>query len=380
MTVNDRKKPGLAVFAGKTSSPGSGRPICQKSSLPPVHPKRAPAGLIQRTQRPAGNAPPVYCPRPSPELQSFPLTAPVSAAFTQVQSKTSVMENGRWRAGAAPPVYRSVASVRQAPALQTKPVPKFGTTQPPPVFSVPRAPAPRPHGGRNVQLKTQGPNGGRFPFASTRPVVIQRAKRTGFFPETLKAVDIDPGEHRRHIIPNSLMKDAINNWNAVHNAWSKITCQEWLDRLNNHLPNLIPGEGVANMASGGIMHQGHKLESKISGMTDMTAIASAAVSEYPKVTAFGGTSLARELVDDVVDTVSSFTTSEAMKEFVSDMGHSGGFDWPTPDDSSSGLFGVWLSVYNGFVYMRDHPGSVSQEGALGLFIRFLTLPAPTDHH
>jgi hypothetical protein len=223
------------------------------------------------------------------------------------------------------------------------------------------------------------------PFLNKRisqPVIQRSARRTNFSYETQKAVKIGSGEHRRHIIPNSLMKDAINNWNAAHGAWSGYQCQQWLDTLNNYQPNLIPGGGTANMASGGIMHQGHTIETSISGLADVNAISTAVTTDYPKVSAFGGTGLARELVNSVVSTVSTFSTAEEMKEFVSDMGHSGGFDWPTPVDSTQAqaLYQTWLSVYNMFVFMRDHPDQVSQEGVQLLFSKFLTLPAPTTHH
>jgi hypothetical protein len=71
-----------------------------------------------------------------------------------------------------------------------------------------------------------------------------------------------------------------------------------------------------------------------------------------------------------------------MKEFASDMGHSGGFDWPTPSSSAqaSELFQTWLSVYNEFLYMRDHPEGMSEYSVFALFTKFLTLPAPTTHH
>ena len=179
------------------------------------------------------------------------------------------------------------------------------------------------------------------------------------------------------------MKDAINSWNAAHGyPWSTHKCQGWLDQLNNYLPNLIPGGGTANMASGGIMHQGHTIESSISSLSDVTAISSTITTQFPKVSAFGGTGLARELVTAVLPTVSTFSTGQEMKEFASDMGHSGGFDWPTPTDSSQAaeLYQTWLSVYNGFVYMRDNPGSVTEEGVLLLFAKFLSLEAPTKHH
>jgi hypothetical protein len=214
------------------------------------------------------------------------------------------------------------------------------------------------------------------------PAIQRSAKRTAFWSETQDDIEIGSGEHRRHIIPNSLMKDAINNWNAVHKKWSGSVAQEWLDKLNNYYPNLIPGGGVANMASGGIMHQGHKIEGKISSLSDMTAISSTITTDFPKVSAFGGTGLAKQLVGEVIPTVSSFTTPEAMKEFASDMGHSGGFDWPTPSSSAqaSELFQTWLSVYNEFLYMRDHPEGMSEYSVFALFTKFLTLPAPTTHH
>jgi len=226
---------------------------------------------------------------------------------------------------------------------------------------------------------------GRVPVVYRRPSppIVQRARRTNFWSETQKAVPIASGEHRRHIIPNSLMKDAINNWNAAHGKpWNPATCQEWLDRLNNYQPNLIPGGGIANMASGGIMHQGHTIEGSISSLSDTTAISTAVTSQFPKVVAFGGTTMARQLVSSVVSAVSTFPTAEQMKEYTSDIGHSGGFDWPTPSDSTQAhaLHQAWLSVYNGFVYMRDYPASVGQDGVLMLFMQFLSLPAPTTHH
>jgi hypothetical protein len=136
------------------------------------------------------------------------------------------------------------------------------------------------------------------------------------------------------------------------------------------------------MASGGIMHQGYSIESSISPLSDMVAISQTVTTEYPKVSAFGGTGVARQLVGGVIGTVKTFSTAEEMKEFVSDVGHSGGFDWPTPLDSSqaSDLYQTWLSVYNGFVFMRDHPDSLSEDGVMTLFATFLSLKAPTTHH
>lgn len=219
-------------------------------------------------------------------------------------------------------------------------------------------------------------------FGNSPRSAIQRASRRGFSSPTLSAVPIAKGEHRRHIIPNSLMKDAINNWNAVRKAWSPSQAQALLDKLNNYVPNLIAGEGVGNMAAGGIMHQAQKIESKLGDLSDAGDISDLMQDEFPKVAAFGGTKSARALVGEVVPAVDDMSDADEMKEFAVDIGDSGAFDWPTPDNprKAPALFMAWHGVYLGFVFMRDNPRKMSSADVEKLFAAFLNLKAPAKHH
>jgi hypothetical protein len=209
--------------------------------------------------------------------------------------------------------------------------------------------------------------------------ILQRAfKRRDFSQQTKQDLQVQSGEHRRHIIPNHLMKNMLQAWWSAHqhDAEGKKTSFQKLDTLydqmNNFQHNLWVGEGAANTAIGMFTTQATKQATKFesTGATPMEMETS--------LGHFSGFQQAaqKDLVGPVLpaltqDPMISQGTASALP-FVQDLQFSTDFDWP----ENGQYFAQWLEAYQRFLSVKNNAADWPYDGLMNVINGFLSLPDP----
>ena len=284
-------------------------------------------------------------------------TAPPATKFAQagdLQAKPAAVGQRR---GPAPPATK----FGPAGNLQAKPA----------AAGQKRGPAPPPtRFGRATTGTAPGPRGSR--------VVQPSLARNPFSGDTQKEVLLVKGQHRRHIIPNHLMKFALQAWYDTHHGVMPLRdLQQILDEMNNYTPNLHPGDGVQNSAIGMISTWAPRKLDKIDVSTSQPSDVNDAFSKpsgffqsrqqetlAPVVSAFGS------------DPQFSKSTSSALS-FAQNIVDSTDFDWPggTPQE-----FEIWKRAYYSFMSLMNNGADYDHAGMLSLCKTFMSLTAPSGKH
>ncbi len=256
-------------------------------------------------------------------------------------------------AGGTPRVAPPPTKFARAAGLQAKPVQSLRSPRaaPPPTrFAA---------AGRGAARTVQRASLERHPFSST----------------TQKTVTLSKGQHRRHIIPHHLMKAALQAWGTAHKTTAGL--QALLDRLNNHVPNLIPGEGVQNSAMGMISTWSERkldaVDVGTSTPSDLSTLFSTPSGFYqdrqkamltPVTSVFGSD-----------PTLSS--SSESAYAYALNITDSTDFDWP---GGTKMELQAWLEAYHGFQSLKNNAADFDPDGLMAVCNYFLSLTAPSGHH
>lgn len=202
--------------------------------------------------------------------------------------------------------------------------------------------------------------------------------RHNFSGDTQSEVLVAKGQHRRHIIPNHLMKQALQAWKDTHPGEMTLSkLQEILDEMNDYVPNLHPGEGVQNSAMGMVSTWG---ASKLGGFdvgmsqpTDVSALFSKPSGFYQD--------RQKEMLDPYLQAIGSdprFSTStESAYSYAHNIVESTDFDWP---GGTQHEFAAWTEAYNGFRSLQANAAHFPREGMLSVCRYFLSLSAPSGQH
>lgn len=327
------------------------RPSSKQTAKPQPQPKSPRAKKSVQLKTTPGNvdrqpptAPPAYRPQPVPKVLQRKTSPARNAQAAQVPSS---------RPPAAPPVYRPQPTPR---VLQPKKLTPAGTG--PRTASVAQLrPAPQVTKSSTVQLS--------------------KLVRRNFSAEVRKTLVLKYGQHRRHIIPNHLMKNMLQNWWNCHeddDEGENTTLQNLqilLDQMNNYIPNLIPGEGKANSAIGMLSNN---IGRELPGLEedDATPMEIAAT-----LGTYGGfqQQTQRELMEPVLKTYKKdpdiSTSHEDAFEMAEDIHFSADFDWP-----GGKHFDRWKGVYDEFKAIEADPENVSWKKLLLTVTKFQKLPSP----
>lgn len=201
--------------------------------------------------------------------------------------------------------------------------------------------------------------------------------RHNFSTDTKHEVLVGKGEHRRHIIPNHLMKQALQAWKDTHSGTPLSELQSLLDDMNDYVPNLHPGDGVQNSAMGMISTWAPK---KLDNVDVGTATSADVKAAFAKPTGFfqahQTTMLAPVVSAFGTDpTLSSSSTSAVA--FGKNIVDSTDFDWPggtTPE------FEAWNESYNAFLSLKKNAAAYDKAGMLKVCAAFMKLKAPSGKH
>lgn len=287
----------------------------------------------------------------------------------------------------APHVLAALRAHR--PAVQPKPAPVVGGARPlaahvqAAVQAKPAALRPTPRVAPHVQAVVRTAQAKVAPPAVPRPGTVQAAlKRTAFSSDTQKAITLASGmgQHRRHIISNHLMKNALNAWWEAHKKDSegaKTTVkklQELFDEMNNHHPNLKAGPGAPNSAIG-------MFTTMAAQQVETFASSSATPMEMETgLSKMRGFHLAtqHELIDPVLPVFSQDPSiglsSQSALPYAKDLMDSTDFDWP--DGADPQHFEVWQEAYNLFLALERNAADYDYDGMLAVCRNFLRLPDP----
>ena len=205
-------------------------------------------------------------------------------------------------------------------------------------------------------------------------------KRTAFTTKTQKAIPVSRGEHRRHIISNHLMKNALNAWWEAHKKDSegaKIKfgdLKALFDKMNNYQPNLKAGPGAENSAIGMFTTMASM---RVESFSESGATPSEMKTDLSKMRGFHiGTQ--HMLVDPVLPALTTDSaisaSSDSALAFVVDLVDSTDFDWP--DGADPKYYKKWEEAYNAFLSLQKNAASYPYEGLMAVCKFFLTLPDP----
>lgn len=320
---------------------------------------------LQNVRRPV--APPVYRPQPIPKVLQTKSALPLSPQKLQLP-----------RQPVAPPVFRpppapkilqpKLLPTQIRPTVRAPPVP-HRLVPVPKVVQTKNQPAPAVKLGATVQLAS------RSRSAKKKEVL----KRTPFSAEVKREVEIKKGEHRRHIIPNHLMRHMLLNWWNAHKdddegeKTSVAKLEKILKDLNNYIPNLIPGDGASNSAIG-------MLSTAIGGRLDEIKAGDLSASEVGELLSrYRGFVQwkQKELMKGVLrafekdDEIKS--SAEERVEVAEDVHFSTDFDWP-----GGRHFGRWFGSYERFKEIEAKPGAVSYGDLMKAVDEFQSLPVVRD--
>ncbi len=361
---------------------------------------------VETLKRPI--APPVYRPQPTPKVlqtknalpptphRPQPPRQPVAPPVYRPQSSPKVllpkMTNpaANQKLPVTPRVYAPQVTPRVIPApkvLQAKPspvrIPATVQTRP---LTPPAPPRPDPI-PRVVQTKrvTNQPAtvvnlSGIVQLARATPKKKGKEKkeqleRKPFRSRTIRLLRLKRGEHRRHIIPNHLMKHMLQRWwdahkgddEGVKTSFRKLAAL--LDDMNNYLPNLVPGEGRANTAIG-------MLATSIGGaLVDIRESKLSAEEIAAKLKRYRG--FAQDKQEELMKGVLRvFDKDKEVKasvdervELTEDIHGSVDFDWPGGDHWDS-----WVETYNRFKDIEESPEDFDYEELMSAVRKFESLP------
>ena len=334
-------------------------PVYRPQPVPKVLQTKSSAALIpQRLQTPRQPvAPAVYRPRSSPKVVLPKMTnaagnrKPSMAPRVQLPQPTpKVLQTKRWPAQ-FPPVVHHAHSIPKV--VQTKKV----INQP--------APAVKP--GATVQL------------ASRSRGKSEVLKRPPFSAEVKREVAVASGEHRRHIIPNHLMKHMLQSWWDAHKKdkegkkTSFKELEEMLKEMNNYIPNLIPGEGASNSAIGMLATAiGGRLEGIRENKLSAEEIA-AELSRYRGFVQWKQKELMKGVLKVFKKDDDIKSSAEDRVELAEDVHFSADFDWP-----GGKHWDVWFGTYERFKEIEDDPEDVSYADLMKAVKEFGSLPEVRD--
>ena len=235
-------------------------------------------------------------------------------------------------------------------------------------MALPAAPRPAAHAHRAAQPVVR--------TATVQPAL----KRTAFWTETKDEITLNPGEHRRHILSNHLMKRALNAWWAAHKHDSEGAktslgkLQALFDEMNNYQPNLKAGPGAENSAIGMFTNMASQ---KVESFSSTGATPMEMETGLSKMRGFQ-ISTQHELIDPVLpvftqDPHIGASASSALP-FATDLMDSTDFDWP--EGANPAHFEIWAETYNAFLSLEKHAAHFSYDGMMSICNGFLHLPDP----
>ena len=202
--------------------------------------------------------------------------------------------------------------------------------------------------------------------------------RHNFSTKVRKALKLSYGEHRRHIIPNHLMKNMLQSWWDCHEDDEGIEVytsvpelQVQLDAMNNYIPNLVPGPGKANSAIGMIAHN---IEKQLPWLEEDDATPMEISDSLSQYSGFQQATQ-RELMTPVLkafkkDPEISVSNEEGLG-LAQDIHLSTNFDWPGGDH-----FNAWYDTYELFTAIEANPREYSYSKLQKAIRRFMSLPSP----
>ncbi|MCP2168719.1 hypothetical protein [Goodfellowiella coeruleoviolacea] len=201
--------------------------------------------------------------------------------------------------------------------------------------------------------------------------------RSNFTAATQQAVPINPGQHRRHVIPNHHIVDAFNSWYRSQ-AESSTPAQQrdlarWLQeserQMNNHTANLWAGDGRDNSAAGSLSGNLDDAATQIErgGLTGGLAY----VTAVPR----GGFELQRqqELAEPGLDAMRNNPDPVDAAATTRDMADSADIDWP---GGTTQQFQQYMDVYHRLSSIRNTPDQYSRAEVQQLINDFMNLPRP----
>ena len=316
------------------------RPVAPAVYRPQPVPKvlQTKSSLPQSSQQPQSKrqpvAPPVFRPQPTPKVlqaKRHPAQIPPTIAARPL----------------TPPKASRPSSIPKV--VQTKTV----VNQPPPAFKL----------GATVQLAAR-------PRRKTEVL-----KRPPFSAEVKREVAIKPGEHRRHIIPNHLMRHMLKNWWDVHKDddegenTSVKDLEKILKDMNNYIPNLIPGDGASNSAIGMLSTAiGGRLEEIKEGELSASEIADQ-LSHYQGFVQWKQKELMRGVLRAFKKDDEIKSSAAERVEVAEDVHFSTDFDWPGGQN-----WDVWFASYQRMKEIEAKPGAVSYSDLMKAVREFGSLP------
>lgn len=171
----------------------------------------------------------------------------------------------------------------------------------------------------------------------------KKSKRVGFNQYVKGIVQTGPNQDRRHIIPYTLMSDALYRWKDQHRS-SSLNVIEAIKNLNNSPNNLYPGEKEYNRALGMLMNR---------NFTSLEEVQK--FHQHPS-----GFEPATQ--QDILFPYTELETDYfADPEFRTDFSDNMYFDWPYGYNTSQEMFETWNYFYLEFIRMKYQPESFTKK-------------------
>lgn len=253
-------------------------------------------------------------------------------------------------------------------------------------------PPPPAHGGSGPISHGRASGGGGVRLGALQ-AMLSNVERTAFFSETIKEVPVSKGQHRRHIIPSSLMVGMINSWKqywsgARDECKKALTARGWAslqdlyEEMNNYQNNLIPGDGAVNTAIGMIMHN-YKgaLKKYRRSLDDYSGSAQDFILDMHKtMTNLTGFQLGvqenllapylEEIYNDATATATKADMSAAIDKLNMLAGNAS-FDWPYGGAQN---YDIWRDTHDLFIDIMNDPDEYDVDAFFAAVDNFLSLP------
>lgn len=198
--------------------------------------------------------------------------------------------------------------------------------------------------------------------------------RGDFSSQTQRAVTLQKGEHRRHIISYHLLHHALEGWcdaNGV-DADTRSSVADHLRLMNNYIPNLHPGNGAVNSGIG--MFTNNAAKTIRAGKFRTPQEFGQQLGKYRGFQI----QTQRQLIDPVLTAFNTADIISGHMQAATTFGHglvdSTDFDWPA--GANPLYWQTWEEMYLVFLQIRKNPRQWPLEYLARAIDTFLTLPDP----
>lgn len=207
-------------------------------------------------------------------------------------------------------------------------------------------------------------------------------ERNAFSHGLNKSIEVRRGQHRRHIISNHLMIQAINAWIDTHGTGARST-EEWqeiADSMNENHANLHPGPGPANSAIGMFTNAAGTKRARASTLSSSMPspeFASTLAASFGKYTGFQQAEQGRLVgpaLEPLRQDLELIGSSRAALAYGRDLQDSTDFDWP--EGADPGLRRAWEEAYRMFWNVINSPGGFTLEEMDEVIKIFMRLEDP----